>query len=244
MNFALANQIDVPHYLFHSADELSLCIPAGQVLNEATAGWLDLFDSFIANKTGNSPLTPEHRMVLAYLLKGERLNRDGFYTLALTPGNNHFGAITQLKNWGLIELHPCSDRFKEVYVVCRELATEDVSGELRQTFGKDFDELKPLGQQTLNVILLAEKYSHTGGLNAKQVSRLLKHRLPDEHRKRGDDEFYRAVRYCVERLAPEKKSLNLEDKEWHSTPFKMLSILGPSNRPTFRVNRDYQQAMI
>ena len=183
-------------------------------------------------------------MVLAYLLKGERPNRDRFYTLALTPGNNHFGAITQLKNWGLIELHPCSDRFKEVYIVCRELATEDVSGELRQTFGKDFDELKPFPQQTLNVILLAEKYSHTGGLNAKQVSRLLKHRLQDEHRKRGDDEFYRAVRYCVERLAPEKKSLNLEDRDWHSTPFKMLSILGPSNRPTFRINRAYQQAMI
>ena len=244
VNYALANQIDVPHYLFHSADELSLCIPAGQVLDESTDGWLDLFDGFIANKTASSPLTPEHRMVLAYFLKGERLNRVGYYTLALTPGNNHFGAITQLRSFGLIELHRCSDRFKEVYVVCRELATEDVSGELRQTFGKDFDELKPLGQQTLNVILLAEKYSQAGGLNAKQVSRLLKHRMPEEHQKRGDDEFYRAVRYCVERLAPEKKSLNLEDKEWHSMPFKMLSILGPSNRPTFRINRDYQQAML
>ena len=69
--------------------------------------------------------------------------------------------------------------------------------------------------------------------------------MPEEYRKRGDDDdFYRAVRYCVEKLAPDKKSLNLEDKEWHSMPFKMLSILGPSNRPTFRINRDYQQAML
>ena len=185
VNFALANQIDVPHYLFHSADELSLIIPAGKVLDEAVDGWFDLLDGLIARKTSNTPLTSEHRIVLAYLLKSERLNRSGYYTLALTPGNNHFGAISQLRNWGLIDLHPSSDRFKEVYVVCRELATEDATGELRQLFGNDFDALKPMSQQTLNLILLAEKYSRVGGLNAKQVSRLLKHRMPEEHQRRG-----------------------------------------------------------
>jgi predicted HTH transcriptional regulator len=244
VNFALANQIDVPHYLFHSADELSLCIRAGKVLDEEMEGWFELMAGFVAQKTGNNPLTDEYRMVLAYLLKSERLNRNGYYTLALTPGNNHFGAISQLKNWGLIELHPSSDRFKEVYVVCRELAVEDATGELRGIFGNHFDELKPISQQTLNLILLAERYSREGGLNAKQVSRLLKHRLPEEHQKRGDDEFYRAVRYSIERLAPDKKFVNLETQNWHSTPDKMLSILGPSNRPTFRINRGYQKAMI
>jgi len=244
VNFALANQIDVPHYLFHSADELSLCIPAGKVLDEATEGWFDLLDGFIAGKSSSNPLTPEHRMVLAYMLKSERLNRNGYYTLALTPGNNHFGAISQLRNWGLIELHPNSDRFKEVYVVCRELVTEDATSELRQVFGADFEDLKPMSQQTLNLILLAERYSRLGGLNAKQVSRLLKHRLPDEYQKRGEDEFYRAIRYSIERLAPDKKLLNLETQDWYSTHDKMLSILGPSNKPTFRINRAYQKAMI
>src|SRR5205085_11401448 len=135
------NQIDVPHYLFHSADELSLCIPAGKVLDDEMEAWLDLLAGFIASKTGNRSLTPEHRLVLAYLLKSERLNRLGRYTLALTPSNNHFGAIDTLKNWGLIALHPVSDRFKEVYVVCREFATEDVVGELRAVFNQDFDRL-------------------------------------------------------------------------------------------------------
>jgi hypothetical protein len=101
-----------------------------------------------------------------------------------------------------------------------------------------------MSQQTLNLIWLAEKYSRLGGLNARQVSRVLKHRLPAEYRARGDDEFYRAIRYSIERLAPNKKLLNLETQEWHSTPEKMLSILGPSNRPAFRINKGYQRAMI
>jgi len=240
----LANQIDVPHYLFHSADELSLCIRAGKVLDEEMESWIELMGGFAALKCGNRPLTEEHRMVLAYLLKSERLNRDGFYTLALTPGNNHFGAISQLKNWQLIELHPCSDRFKEVYVVCREMATEDITEELRGIFGNHFDDLKPISRHTLNLILLSERYSREGGLNAKQVSRLLKHRMPEEHMKRGDDEFYRAVRYSIERLAPDKKSLNLGVQDWHAVPDRMLSIRGPANRPAFRINRTYQKPML
>ena len=244
VNYALANQIDVPHYLFHSADELSLCIPAGRVLDEEMDGWLDLLAGFIAGKTGNRPLTNEQRMVLAYLLKSERLNRLGRYTLALTPSNNHFGAINELRNWGLIDLHPVSDRFKEVYVVCREVATEDGVPELRTLFGHDFDNLDGIGQQTLNMILLAEKFSSSGGLNAKQVSRLLKNRMSEEYQKRGEDEFYRAIRYRIERMAPDKKSIELEADRWHSAPDKMLSIRGPSNRPVFRPNRNYQQAML
>lgn len=244
VNFALANQIDVPHYLFHSADELSLFIPAGKVLDEATEGWFELMDGLISKKSSGQSLTQEHKMVLAYMLKSESLNRKGYYTLALTPSNNHFGAITQLRDWGLIDLHPSSEHFREVYVVCRELATEDVSGELRQIFGDDFEQLKQISQLTLNLILLAEKHSRMGGLNARQVSRLLKYRLPDEYQKKGESEFYRAVRYSIERMAPNKKSIDLKTADWHSADDKMLSILGPSNRPTFRLNRKYQKSLL
>lgn len=245
VNSALANQIDVPHYLFHSADELSLCIPSGRVLDESIESWFDLMDGFIARKSGEQPLTGEQRTVLAYVLKCEQANRLGRYTLALTPGNNHFGAIDQLKTWGLIQLHPASDRFREVYVACRELASDDAHAELRPLFGNDFDQLDPLAKHTLNMVCLAEKFSRAGGLNAKQVTRLLKTRLPEEYQQRGEDEFYRAIRYRVERLAPDKKTLDLASgPEWHAAPDKMLSIRGPANRPTFRLNRGYQQAML
>ena len=244
VNCALGNQVDLPYYLFHSPDELSLCIPSGKVLDEATDAWFDLLDDFIARKTGDRPLTAEHRVVLAYLLKSERANRNGLYTLALTPGNNHFGAINDLNSWGLVELHGASDRFREVYIVCRELATEEGMGELRNLFGQEFDTLDPLGKQTLNMILLAEKHSRAGGLNAKQVSRLLRYRMPEEHQKRGGDEFYRAIRYRVERLAPAKEGLDLTRPDWHSSPDRMLSIRGPSNRPVFRLNRSYRKGLL
>jgi hypothetical protein len=244
VNYALANEIGVPRYLFHSADELSLCIPTGRVLDEEVEAWLDLLGGFIARKTSDRALTDEQRIVLAYLLKSERLNRDGLYTLALTPGNNHFGTIGTLKAWGLIDLHPASDRFREVYVVCRELVTDDHLNEVRQLFGSDFDRLDSIARETLNMILMAEKYSKDGGLNAKQVSRLLKNRLRDEYQRRGDDEFYRAIRYRVERLAPDKKVLDADSGEWTARPDKMLSIRGSSSRPLFRLNRSYQPSML
>lgn len=247
VNFALGNQIDLPHYLFHSADELSLCIPSGKVLDEAMTEWLGLMDGLIASKTDERPLTEEHKMVLAYLLKSERANRRGLYTLALTPSNNHFGAITDLKSWGLIGLHPASDQFREVYVVCRELAEDDYHTELRALFGADFDELDEMGRLTLNMICIAGKFSREGGLNAKQVYRLIKDRLPQELQKRGEDEFYRAVRYRVERMAPDKRTLDssqLLDMAWTAQADKQLSIRGPANRPVFRLNSGYQKPML
>ena len=243
VNSALANQIDLPYYIFHSVDELSLHIPSGKVLYEATDAWLDLMDGFIAHKTGNQPLSEEQRTVLAYILKSERANRLGCYTLALTPGNNHFGAIDQLKSAGLIELHSASNRFREVYVVCRDLAADDAQAELRVLFGPEFEALDPLARQTLNLVLLAEKFSRAGGLNAKQAMRLLKTRLPEEYRRRGEDEFYRAIRYRVAGFAPDKKDLDLETAEWHSSPDKMLSIHGPARLPLFRLNRGFQKSM-
>jgi predicted HTH transcriptional regulator len=245
VNTALANKIDIPFYIFHSVDELSLCVPSGKVLDEAAEAWFDLMDGFIAQKTENRGLNEEQELVLAYLLKSERENRLGRYTLALTPSNNHFRAIEDLKRWGLIQLHDASDRFREVYVGCRELATEDRFNELQNLFGEDFTRLEPLARETLNMIALAEAFSRSGGLNAKQVMRLLKPRLPEDYNKRGEDEFYRAIRYRIERLAPGKKVLREPgESEWRAQPDKMLSMSGPPNRPLFRLNRAYQKSML
>jgi hypothetical protein len=94
------------------------------------------------------------------------------------------------------------------------------------------------------MILIAEKFSKEGGLNAKQVSRLLKNRLTEEYKNRGEDEFYRAIRYRIERLAPDKKVLDASSVDWSSTPEKMLSIRGSSSRPLFRLNRNYKKSII
>jgi len=242
---ALANEIDLPYYTFHSADELSLCIPAGRVLDEAAEGWLDdLMDGLIARKAGLRRLTEKQRTVLAYLMKSEQANRLGRYTLSLIQGTDHSGPVGLLRSSGLIELHSASDGSREVYVVCRELATEDGHAELRALFGSDGTHLDSVGRNTLNMIVLAERFSRAGGLNAKQVTRLLKTRLPEEYRQRGDDEFYRTIRHRMAGLAPEKESIDWESSEWHSAPDKMLAIRGPARLPLFRLNRGYQTSLL
>jgi len=248
VNYALANQIDLPYYLFHSSDELSLCIPSGKLLDDSMDAWLELLkDRLIASKTQGRPLSDQQRMVLAYLLKSERLNKIGRYTLALTPSNNHFAAIADLQSWGLIEMHPVGDRFREVYVVCRELAEEDSFAEINAIGGPYVHGLDEFDRMVLNMIGIAEKHSVQGGLNAKQVYRLIRHRLPEELRKRGDVEFYRKVRSRIQGMAPDKSKRsagNLSDTEWVSSPDSILSTRGPARRPTFRLNDDFEKPMI
>jgi predicted HTH transcriptional regulator len=243
VNFALENKTDVPYYVFHPLDELSLVISAGEVLDPAIRAWFELFDGFVRERTGAPELRSEQAVVLAYLLKCERMDRLGRYTLALTPSNNHFSAIDGLLRAGLIVRHAQSAEPRPIYVVCRELATEECFAEVERVLGGDFESLDPIARETMNMIALAERYSSAGGLNAKQVSALLKHRLPDDFARRGDDDFYRAIRYRVEKHAPEKKSVDLTTSNWHSVPEKMLAIRGPANRPTFKLNPQYQSGL-
>ena len=78
-----------------------------------------------------------------------------------------------------------------------------------------------------------------------RVTRLLKPRVPEEYQRRGEDEFYRAIRHRIEHLAPDKKSLKpAGGVEWHEVSEKMLCLRGPANRPVFRLNRRYQQSML
>lgn len=245
VNYALSNQIGLPHYLFHSADELSLCIPSGKVLDDFIENRLEIMDGLIASKTRSRPLSRDHRMVLSYLLKSERANRRGLYTLALTPSNNHFGALSDLKAWGLIELHPSSDPFREVYVVCRELANDDLHDELRTIFGEDFDRLDEISRLILNAALLAEKYSIKGGLDWLQIYGFIKEKMPDELRKHGEDVFSDIVSDLVRNMAPPGAvidSLDLTEIPWVARPDRMLARHGTSEWPIYRLNREFKKA--
>jgi ATP-dependent DNA helicase RecG len=242
VNFALSNQTDVPYYLFHSPDELSLCITAGRTLDDETKLWFDLMDGLILKRTGGRALTSEHQTVLAYLMKSELANRRGLYTLALTPGNNHFAVLEDLKSWKLVELHPGSDRFREVFIVCRDLMTRDLTSELRKLYGVDFDTLNALSQALLNAIALAENYSRSGGLNARAAGRVMRILRPAEFKAREEESFFRAVRKATETLAP---ALTEEPDvgKWIQAPDKMLQRQGTSTRPLFRLNREFQKSL-
>lgn len=244
-NFALRNEIDLPYYLFHSAEELSLVIPTGRVLDDSMEAWLTLFDGFIARKTGGANLTPEQKVVLAYVIKSEQSNRLGRYTIALTPDNNHFQVIAELERVGLLQIHPDSERFHRVYLAASELVDTDVATELRGLLGSTYEQADPIYQATLQAVCLADRFSSAGGLNAKQITRLLKNKLADEYQRRGEDEFYRAVRYRVERLAPDKSYLSKQEQsEWVAQPDQPLKMKGTSSRPIFSLNRNFQPPML
>lgn len=244
-NYALRNEIDLPYYLFHSAEELSLVIPSGRVLDESVGAWLDLFDGFIASRTGGAALNDEQRVVLAYVLKSEQANRLGRYTIALTSDNNHFQVLADLERWKLIAAHPESDRYHRIYVAAPELVETDVSAELRELFGASFNELDGIYQSILQMVCIAGKHSKSGGLNAKQITRLLGSRLPDELHRRGEDEFYRAIRYRVAKLAPNKADGGTEPApDWITQPDKMLVMKGTASSPVFAVNRGFQKPLL
>ena len=143
-------------------------------------------------------------MVLAYIIKSERANRHERYTIALTADNNHFGAIADLERWGLIMKHPDCDDFHRVFIAASELVEEDVSPELSALFGSLYTGLDPFYQAIMRIVYLADGFSSAGGLNAKQIYRLLRTRMMDEVRIVGEDEFYRAVRRRVQNLAPQR----------------------------------------
>lgn len=244
-NFALRNEIELPYYLFHSAEELSLVIPAGRILDDSMDAWLGLFDGFIAQKTSGANLTTEQKVVLAYVIKSEQANRFGRYTIALTPDNNHFQVIADLERVGLLQTHPDSERFHRVYLAASELVEPDVASELRGLLKSAYEQADPIYQATLQVVCLADRYSASGGLNAKQITRVLKSRLSDEYLRRGDDEFYRAIRYRVERLAPDKSHLSKQEQtEWIAQPDRPLKMKGTASRPIFALNGNYQAPML
>ena len=56
------------------------------------------------DKLGNE-LTSEHKKVLAYFYKSQKLNERRKYTILLSQNNNHFEAIQSLKKAKLIEVN-------------------------------------------------------------------------------------------------------------------------------------------
>jgi len=69
----LKNLIDVPYYDLSISETISLVIPSGNLSDEETQRWLNSFYGFLSHKM-NGKITREQELVLAYLLKSERLN--------------------------------------------------------------------------------------------------------------------------------------------------------------------------
>ena len=191
-NACLDNKINVPYYLFHSQQDISLVIPKGQVLDDEAKLWLDGFSKYVYEQAGRKTLTEEEQIVLSYLYKCECLNRRECYTVLLTADNNHFAVISDLEEKGLIFKHPQSPAIYPIYLVHRTLTKTEFGPELGEIFGGHYDMLSNDYKKVLNAIHLYNQFSLTS-VTANSVSTYIYLR---EHIRVTDlEEYNRAFNY-------------------------------------------------
>jgi ATP-dependent DNA helicase RecG len=173
INSCLDNEIDVPYYFFNSENDISLVVPKGKVFDDEVKLWLDSFSGYIYGKLNRRELTEEEKIILAFTYKSERLNRLERYTIMLTKDNNHFSAIADLLDSGLIYKHPSSNPIHPIYLVDRILTKTEFSSQLFGIFGNHYDFLSNDYKVILNTIYLHNNFSQTKTVTAYSISAYL-----------------------------------------------------------------------
>jgi predicted HTH transcriptional regulator len=157
VSVCLENQIDVPYYDLSVLDTISLVIASGKLLDDETQRWINSFYGYLSERL-DGKMTQEHELVLAYLLKSERLNQKRLYTILLSPSNNHFDVLSDLKQSGLVIEHPAaSSEQTPVYVLDKELTLVDFSKQIEKQTGKSLTGLDDAQKKVLNIVY---RYNH------------------------------------------------------------------------------------
>ena len=164
VSVCLENQIDVPYYDLSVPDTISLVIPSGKLMDDETKRWMNSFHRYLRERL-DGKITQEHELVLAYLLKSERLNQKRLYTILLSPSNNHFDVLSDLKQSGLILEHPsASSEQTPVYVLDKELTIVDFTKQIEKQTGKSLTGLDNVHKRVLNIIY---RYNHYNNQSVK-----------------------------------------------------------------------------
>lgn len=230
-NLALENQVDIAYYILYAEQDIGLFINKGRTLDDEMEWWLKSFSGYIHNKTNGRELTTEQKTVLAYFYKSERLNKIERYTIALTPDNNHFAAISQLEEWKLIHKHSESPELYPVYLVDRILSKFDFTDELREIYGASYDTLSPDYKEVLNAIFHFNEYNkNIRDINAAQVGDFL---YLSKHRRIVDvtnyNDYKRKVRNIINSLTKKeylkKSSDSRPSYAINKTSERMLPLL-------------------
>jgi hypothetical protein len=212
---ALKNNIDVPYYVFHSDNDLSLIIPKGKVLDAKTEILFELYDGYIYNKTNGRDLTDDQKTILAYLFKSQQLNRAYKHTILLTKDNNHLEAIQSLLGYGLINDWEGAEskKYHPVYLVDAEFFKSDFYPELRSLFGAKFDQLGPRYKELLQAIYKYNEYSKAGAISANKAGLMLwMEKANDPTDLAQYESFKRTVRNQVNALEKGKFVVKMENK--------------------------------
>ena len=203
VNLCLENQIDLPYYRFFS-EEVCLYLCAGKLLDDRMERLLSSFEVYVEERLQGLSLNEKQKHVLCYLIKSEWANEKLGYTILLTPDNNHFEALSGLKNASLIHEHPKSESNYPIYVVDRVLMAREYVAELRDFFGPGFDALENFLKQLLGVVYRFNHYSKKKLVSAKQATFVLWY---EDNHPNDDiakfDIFYRKVRHAFNKLRAE-----------------------------------------
>lgn len=160
----LENQIDVPYYDLSVPDTISLVIASGKLMDDETQRWINSFYGYLSERL-EGKMTQEHELVLAYLLKSERLNKKRLYTILLSPSNNHFDVLSDLKQSGLVIEHPAaSSEQTPVYILDKELTIVDFSKQIEKQTGKSLTGLDDAQKKVLNIVY---RYNHYNNQSIK-----------------------------------------------------------------------------
>ena len=100
-----------------------------------------------------------------YLFKSERLNQKRHYTILLSPSNNHFDVISDLKQSGLVLEHPSAKSEQTpVYVLDKELTIVDFTKQIEKQTGKLLTGLDDPHKRILNIVY---RYNHYNNQSIK-----------------------------------------------------------------------------
>ncbi|MCU0322296.1 MAG: putative DNA binding domain-containing protein [Chitinophagaceae bacterium] len=212
-NECLANNIDLPYYKFHSADELSLFIRKGKLLDDKMESLFKAYEGYIEKKLKGEKITEEQKIVLSYYYKSEIENKNERYTILLTRDNNHLDAINTLEESGLIYKHEISNDLYSVFITDRELFKIDFNAELRSLFGAHFDVLNKEGRDVLTCIYEYNKYSKQRYPNANIIGNTLWVKAGKANVLNGFETFQRKIRTIIAKMDKQSFIKKVENKK-------------------------------
>ena len=134
----LEDRINIPYYIFHSWDELSLFIPKGKLVDETMEALFESYSGYISSKLEGLEVTTEQKRILTYFYKSEILNKQDRYTILLTKDNNHLQAIQSLQDAGLVYRHSTSNEIYSVFIIDRNLFKKSFFKELQEYYGESY----------------------------------------------------------------------------------------------------------
>jgi ATP-dependent DNA helicase RecG len=220
VSVCLDDTIDVPYYeLETTANMISLIIPSGKLIDEEIKFWLNSFNKFMVDRLGYQ-LNLEHKKVLAYFYKSEKLNERRKYTILLSQSNNHFDVIQTLHKAKLIEEHSASREDAPIYILNRELLKTDFSDELDGVFSKlantetsliinDYHSLDKVQKSILNIIYRNSYYNN----QAIKPTQITPEIYLAEYGKIIDPKIYETLGRRVRKICERFWKLGLLDKE-------------------------------